>query len=137
MPVYRDDVPEHLMTVAQLRRSGWLPAELGVPGGWWEREFEGDLWRTPLYDVRLATPITSPVPASLPATSGQAARQDAALWAGAALRDDRMVVLDTELTDFQGRVNPLGTESILNRAATTMAARLQEHAKQAQHSPAH
>lgn len=104
MPVFRDDVPEHLMTVAQLRASGTQPADLGEPGGWWEREFEGDLWCTPLYDVRLVRPVIPLIPASFPATSDAEARQDAARWACAVLRDEQTVVLDTELTDFQGRV---------------------------------
>uniref|UniRef100_UPI003F4980DE 3'-5' exonuclease n=1 Tax=Amycolatopsis sp. CA-096443 TaxID=3239919 RepID=UPI003F4980DE len=104
MPVYRDVVPEHLMTVAQLRRTGSMPADLDDPGGWWEREFDGDLWRTPLYDVRLARSASALVEASLPEAPDLTARRDAIRWAGAALRDERMVVLDTELTDFQGRV---------------------------------
>lgn len=99
--VYRDAVPEHLMTMGQLHGSGRKPADTGSADGWLEREFEGDLWRTPLYDVRLARPL--PLPPNRNAGPSDA-RQEAEQWARAVLRDKQAVVLDTELTDFQGRV---------------------------------
>ncbi|MEU5692288.1 exonuclease domain-containing protein [Actinosynnema sp. NPDC020468] len=93
--MYQDQAPAHLMTVAQLRSSGLRPGDPGVAGGWLEREFEGDVWRTVLYDARSATPLPAAVPPK--------ARTDAAGWARDVLRGDA-VVLDTELTDFAGRV---------------------------------
>jgi hypothetical protein len=91
---YRGDVPDHLMTLAQLRRSGRQPGEVGTVGNWLEREFDGDWWRTPLYDARLARPLAQPGAPTVITLSNADSRQEAGLWAGAILRDERAVVLD-------------------------------------------
>jgi hypothetical protein len=110
--VYRKKAPAHLKTVAQLRSSGLQPGDPGVAAGWLERVFDGDVWRTVLYDVGSANPLPAspPRPAS-PATTPHvaagaavSARSDAAVWACDVLQDPDAVVLDTELTDFAGRV---------------------------------
>ncbi|MFC6088106.1 exonuclease domain-containing protein [Saccharothrix lopnurensis] len=111
--VYRNRVPEHLQTTDQLRRSGLRPGDPAVAGGWLERVFEGDVWRTALYDVRSARPLSPPTPAprwdSLPVhgftpNTPPEAGEDEATWARRVLRDPSAVILDTETTDYHGRV---------------------------------
>ncbi|XVS68131.1 exonuclease domain-containing protein [Actinosynnema sp. CA-299493] len=108
--MYRNEVPEHLMTTAQLRSSGLQPGDAAVAAGWLERVFEGDVWLTVLHDVRSATsllvPPLRPVPAveAPQAATAPAARSAAAAWARDMLRNQDAVMLDTELTDFAGRV---------------------------------
>ncbi|MBY8848540.1 3'-5' exonuclease [Saccharothrix sp. MB29] len=114
--VYREEVPAHLMTVAQLRSSGRRPHDPGVASGWLERVFEGDVWRTPLYDVRSARPLPAPTrppaPPSAPAVTAPSSRAGAAAWARDVLRARDAVVLDTELTDFAGRVIEVAVLSV-------------------------
>ncbi|ROP37914.1 3'-5' exonuclease [Saccharothrix texasensis] len=110
--VYRSEVPEHLMTTAQLRSSGMQPGDTTVAAGWLERVFEGDVWLTALHDVRSARSlVVPPLGQVLPvetskaaATPARSTRSDAAAWARGVLQDHDAVVLDTELTDFDGRV---------------------------------
>ncbi|MFC3986651.1 hypothetical protein [Streptosporangium jomthongense] len=64
-PTYQDEVPGHLRTLGQLRAAGLLSGNAAVPAAWWVQPFAGDLWRTELYDVRLAVSLV-PQPA-LPA----------------------------------------------------------------------
>lgn len=110
--VYRDRVPAHLRTVAQLTASGLKPSEPDVTAGWLEREYDGDVWRTMLYDLRSTKPLSTPAPRTAPvrtapqagADAGMSARTGAAAWAHSILQDQNAVVLDTELTDFAGRI---------------------------------
>ncbi|GAA1315820.1 3'-5' exonuclease [Saccharothrix xinjiangensis] len=110
--VYRKETPAHLMTAAQLQSLGKQPGDPRVTEGLLERVFEGDVWRTTLYDLRSAKPLPNsasrPVP---PVTTPRAAASatpsswsDAAVWARDVLEGRDAVVLDTELTDFTGRV---------------------------------
>ncbi|SER92868.1 3'-5' exonuclease [Actinokineospora terrae] len=92
--VYRDEVPEHLMTMGQLRRIGREPAVRWTVDGWLARESDDDLWYAPLYDVRLALRVPT----------SSSSRVEGQQWAASLLRDPNAVVLDTELTDFHGRV---------------------------------
>ncbi|WP_177154661.1 3'-5' exonuclease [Actinosynnema pretiosum] len=104
--VYRDEVPAHLRTTAQLRSSGRRPVDPSKATAWLERVFDGDVWRTALHDVT----ATAPLPPSPPRAPGPArattspAREESATWARDVLADRDAVVLDTELTDFTGRV---------------------------------
>jgi DNA polymerase III subunit epsilon len=93
-PVYRGEVPEHLMTMGQLRRMGREPAERWTVHGWLARESNDDLWYAPLYDARLALPVPTKT----------SHRLESQQWAARVLRDLNTVVLDTELTDIHGRV---------------------------------
>lgn len=109
--VYRNEVPEHLRTTAQLRSSGMQPGDAAVAAGWLERVIEGDVWFTALHDVRsarsLVVPPLRPVPpveAPQATTAPASARSAAAAWARDVLQNHDAVVLDTELTDFAGRV---------------------------------
>src|ERR1017187_4214910 len=62
--IYRDQVPIHLKTRGQLRAAGLQPCDTGLPAGWLERAFDGDFWRTRLYDKRAGLPpgVTAPEP---------------------------------------------------------------------------
>lgn len=105
MAIYRDQVPEHLKTTGQLLTLGKRPSDPTTPVAWLEAEFRGDMWRTELFAVGTALPIppTTIPPADI-AHSQPSARQDAARWAHAVLHDQNAVVVDTELTDFHGRL---------------------------------
>ncbi|WP_189160669.1 3'-5' exonuclease [Lentzea pudingi] len=89
------------------------PGSANDVGGWLEREFDGDVWRTMLYDIQSARPLHDPAlvrsilaqtPPKPVASNRVSAQREAAAWARDVLADDMAVVIDTELTDFAGRV---------------------------------
>ena len=123
-PVYRGRVPEHLMTMGQLRRMGREPTERWTVDGWLARESEDDLWYAPLYDARHALPI--------PGDTSR--RQEGRQWAAGVLLDSNTVVLDTELTNFGGRVIEIAVVStdgnvLLDTLVNPGAAPMNPHAQ--------
>jgi hypothetical protein len=73
--IYRDQVPIHLKTRGQLRAAGLQPCDAALPAGWLECAFDGDFWRTRLYDKRAALPAGGNAPeAGVTPRQGLAAR---------------------------------------------------------------
>lgn len=91
-PIYQArQVPEHLMTLQQLRELGLRPADLQCPDAFLQ---------VALFDRRTAVAVAPPPSAAQRVTDQQAATN----WARHILANPDVVILDLESTDLHGRV---------------------------------